>query len=98
MIKYDDNVWLTEHKGKLYQWVEKLSQLSARSETLFIIDDIMVDESLDKQKQSLIELAISGRHRNHYLRLLNDLIRAYQKIYQDRIRPYFFGVLKKSGS
>ena len=87
MIKYDDNVWLTEPKGKLYQWVEKLSQLSARSETLFIIDDIMVDESLDKQKQSLIELAISGRHRNHYLRLLNDLIRAYQKIYQDRIRP-----------
>ena len=42
----------------------------ARSETLFIIDDIIVDEGLDMQRQSLLELAISGRHRNYYLWLL----------------------------
>ena len=64
-IKNDDKVWLIEPKGKLYQWIEKLPQLLAHSETLFIIDDIIADESLDKKRQSLLELAISGRHRNH---------------------------------
>ena len=45
-------------------------QLLARSEALFIIDDIIADEGLDEQRQSLLELALSGRHRNHYLWLL----------------------------
>ena len=44
----------------------------AHSETLFIIDDIIADESLDKRRQSLLELAISGRHRNHYLWMLTQ--------------------------
>ena len=44
----------------------------AHSETLFIIDDIIADESLDKKRQSLLGLAISGRHRNHYLWLLTQ--------------------------
>ena len=61
-IKNDDKVWLVEPKDKLYQWVEKLSQLLACSETLFIIDDIIVDEDLNKRTQSLLELSISGRH------------------------------------
>ena len=33
-IKHDDKVWLIEPKDKLYQWVEKLSQLLACLETL----------------------------------------------------------------
>ena len=66
-IKNDDKVWLIEPKDKLYQWTEKLSQLLARSETLFVIDDIIAGEGLDKKRQSLLELAISGRHRDHYL-------------------------------
>ena len=69
-IKHDDKVWLIEHKGKLYQWVEKLSQLLASSKTLFIIDDIITDERFDKRRQSLLELAISAVHHNHYLWLL----------------------------
>ena len=71
-IKTDDKVWLVEPKDRLYQWIEKLSQLLAHSETLFIIDDIIADESLDKRRQSLLELAISGRHRNHYLWMLTQ--------------------------
>ena len=46
-IKNNDKVWLVESKNRLYQWIEKLSQLLAHSETLFIIDDITADESLD---------------------------------------------------
>ena len=71
-IKNDEKVWLIEPRDRLYQWIEKLSQLLARSETLFIIYDIIADEGLDKRRQSLLELAISGRHRSHYLWLLTQ--------------------------
>ena len=43
-----------------------------------IIDDIIADESLDK-RQSLLELAISGRHRDHYLWLLTQSYSAIPK-------------------
>ena len=66
-IKNDDKVWLVEPKGSLYQWIQKLSELLRSFEVLFIIDDIIANESLDKRKQSLFELSISGRHPGHYL-------------------------------
>ena len=66
-IKNDDKVWLIEPKGNLYQWIGKLSQLLSRFETLFIIDDIIANKELDKKRQPLLELSISGRHGNHYL-------------------------------
>ena len=40
--------------------------------TLFLIDDIIADETLDKRRQPLLELAISGRHRGHSLWLLTQ--------------------------
>ena len=56
-----------------------MSQLLTHSETLFIIDDIVPDEGLDKRRQPLLELAISGRHRNHYLWLLTQSYTAIPK-------------------
>ena len=47
-IRHDDNVWLTEQNNKLCQRTKKLLLLLPLSETLFIIDDIIDDESLDK--------------------------------------------------
>ena len=38
---------------------------------IIIIDDIITDESLDKRGKTLLELAISGRHCNHYLWFLS---------------------------
>ena len=66
-IKNEDNVWLIEPKDKLYKWTEKLSQLLAHYETLFIIDDIIADEGRHKRRQPILELAVSGRHRGHYV-------------------------------
>ena len=37
-----------------------------------MIDDIIADETLDKRRQPLLELAISGRHRGHSLWLLTQ--------------------------
>ena len=48
----DGNVCPIDTKDRLYQCVAKLSLLLARSETLFIIDDIIAGDSLDKQMQS----------------------------------------------
>ena len=42
----------------------------AGSKTLLLVDDIIAGEKLDKQRQPLLELAISGRHRGHLLWLL----------------------------
>ena len=80
-VKNDDKIWLIKPKdiiyqkiwcnkivslNRLYNWIKILSQLLAHSETLFIIDDIITDESRDKKRQSLLELDISGRHLDHY--------------------------------
>ena len=62
-----------------YNWIKILSQLLTHSEILVVIDDIIVDESLDKRRQSLLELAISGRHRDHYLWLLGQFYSAIPK-------------------
>ena len=50
-----DNKTVSEKVSGLYYWIEKLSQLLACSEVLFIIDDIIADEGLDKRRQSLLE-------------------------------------------
>ena len=52
--------------------IEKISKLLTGSKTLFLIDDIIADEVLDKHCQPLLGLAISGRHRAHSLWLLTQ--------------------------
>ena len=47
--------------------IEKISNLLTGSVTLFLTDDIIADEALDKRRQPLLELVISGRHRGHLL-------------------------------
>ena len=78
-IKNDDKVWLIEPKDNLYQWIKKLSELLRFLEVLFIIDDIIANESLHKRRQPLLELPISGRHRGHYLWLLTQSYTAIPK-------------------
>ena len=40
--------------------------------TLSLIDDIIADETLDKRRQPLLGLVISGRHNRHSLWLLTQ--------------------------
>ena len=42
-----------------------LSELLRFLEVLFIIDDIIANKELDKRRQPLLELSISGRHQGH---------------------------------
>ena len=52
--------------------IEKISNLLTGDKTLFLTDDIIADETLDKHWQPLLELVISGRHRGHSLWLLTQ--------------------------
>ena len=88
-IKNDNKVWLIEPNDKLYQWTEKLSQMLACSEALFIIKDIIADEGLDKKRQSLLELTISGRHCDHYLWLLTQYYSAIPKYLRRQAKTIF---------
>ena len=68
----DPEVIPIEPGNQLYYLIEKISNLLAGSTTLFLIDDIIADETLDKPCQPLLELVILGRHRGHSLWLLTQ--------------------------
>ena len=68
----DPDVIPIEPGNQLYYLIEEISKLLAGSKTLFLIDDIIANEALDKHHQQLLELAISGRHRAHSLWLLTQ--------------------------
>ena len=53
------------------------------------IDDIIADEGLDKRRQSLLELAISGRHRSRYLWFLTQSYSAIPKNLQRQAKAIF---------
>ena len=68
----DPDVIPIEPNNNLCYLIEKISNLLAGSKTLFLIDDIIADKTLDKLCQPLLGLAISGRHRSHSLWLLTQ--------------------------
>ena len=59
----DPDVIPIEPGNQLHYLIEKISNLLAGSATLFLIDDIIADEALDKRCQPLLELAVSKSRR-----------------------------------
>ena len=71
-VSNDSDVIPIEPGNQLYYLIEKISNLLTGDKTLFLIDDIIADETLDKCRQPMLELAILGRHRGHSLWLLTQ--------------------------
>ena len=71
--------FLFEPRGNLFEIIEKLSLRFSGEETLFVVDDVIADETLDKRRNPLLELAISGRHRQHSLWILTQSYTALPK-------------------
>ena len=65
----DPDVIPIELDNDLYHLIEKISNLLA---ALFLIDNIIANEALNKCRQPLLGLAILGRHRGHSLWLLTQ--------------------------
>ena len=78
-IMTDRIVILIEPKNHLYEWIKKMDNFCVGCKTLFLNDDIIADNTLDEKRQPLLELAISGRHRNHSLWLLTQSYTAIPK-------------------
>ena len=58
-------------------------------EVLFIIDYIIANGSLDKRRQPLLQLSISGRYLCHYLWLLTQLYTAIPKNLRKQAKAVF---------
>ena len=58
----DPDVIPIEPGNQLYYLIQKIRNLLDGDKTLFLIDDMIADETLDKHCQPLLELAISGRY------------------------------------
>ena len=74
-----------------------MSELLRFLEVLFIIDDIIANESLDKRRQSLLELCISVRHQGHYLWLITESYTAIPKNLRRQAKAIFVWYLKERG-
>ena len=92
----DDYVFCFEPKGNLFELIEKLSNLFSGEETLFVVDDMIADETLDKKRQPLLELAISGRHRQHSLWLLTQSYTAVPKNLRRQKKSCLCGIQVKN--
>ena len=57
----DPEVIPIEPDNNLYYLIEKISNLLAGSKTLFLIDDIIADETLDKRRQPLVRIINIGK-------------------------------------
>ena len=74
-----------------------MSELLRFLEVLFIIDYIIANESLDKRRQPLLELSISGRHRRHYLWLLTQSYTTVPKNLRRQAKAIFVWYPKERG-
>ena len=59
-----------------------------------MIDDIIADETLDKRRQPLLDLAISGRHKEHSLWLLTQSYTAVPKNIRRQAKMLYVWYLK----
>ena len=90
----DPDVIPIEPGNQLYHLIEKISNLLTGDKTLFLIDNIIAHETLDKRHQLLLELAISGRHRSHSLWLLTQSYTAVLNNIRRQEKCFTFGILK----
>ena len=66
-----------------------MSELLRFLEVLLIIDDIIANKDLDKRRQPLLELSISGRNRGHYLWLLTHSYKGIPKKLREQAKAIF---------
>ena len=90
----DPEVIPIEPRNNLYYLIEKISNLLTGDKTLFLIDDIIADETLDKRHQPLLELAILGRHRGHSLWLLTQSYTAIPNNIRRQAKCFTFFIQK----
>ena len=85
----DDNIFLIIPKDKLFECISRFSKALTCEETLFVIDDCIGDDELNKQGGIFSILTATGRHINHTFWFL---IQRYKRIpitIRDQIKMLF---------
>ena len=85
----DPRVKFIEPKNQLVEWIDLLSTVYSGREVLFIIDDVIDDESLDKSRGPLTSLTIKGRHRSHSLWMLTQRYTKVPLVVRDQLKQLF---------
>ena len=85
-IKENDRIFLVKPGGKLQEWIKLLSALFSGNNTLFIVDDMIADETLDKTRGALLDIAISGQHREHSLWMLTRRCKKVRITMRDQLK------------
>ena len=93
----DLHVIQIELGNHLYDWLEKIGNLLAGSKTLLLSNDIIANETLNKRRQPLLGLAISGRHKGHSLWLLTQSCIAVPINIRRQAKMLYVWYLKKRG-
>ena len=71
---FDDNVFIVcDVEGKLNEWIKLFRNTLKFRQTLFVIEDYSAEGEINKKRDALSELVSSGRHRNHYLWVVQAL-------------------------
>ena len=83
---FDDHVFIVRDvEGKLNEWTKLFRNTLKFRQTLFIIDDCSAEGEINKKRDALSELAFSGQHRNHYLRVLTQKYNSISKDVREQI-------------
>ena len=83
----DKNVLIVcDMEGKLNEWIKLFKNTLKGYQTLFIINDCSVEGEINKKRDALSELAFSGRHRDHSLRVLTEKYNSESKDVREQIK------------
>lgn len=90
----DPNIYTINPGDNLIKWVNYISQNTLKRKTLFILDDCMGKEDLDKKHSDLVKLAIEIRHREHNLWFLTQTYVGIPKRFRRMANMTFLWFLK----
>ena len=86
-ILNDKNVFIVcDVEGRLNEWIKLFKITLGGNQTLFIIDDCSAECKINKKRDTLSELAFSGRHRNHSLWVLTQKYNSVSKDVREQIK------------
>ena len=78
----DKNVFiLCDWEGKLNEWIKLFKNVLKCHQTLFIIDDCSAEGEINKKQD-----AFSGRHRDHFLRVLTQKYNSISKDVREQLK------------
>ena len=72
-------------EGKLNKWIELFRNTLKFRQTLFIVDECSAECEINRKRDALSELAVSGRHGSHSLWVLTQKYNSISKDVREQL-------------